>query len=81
MCLSWHHGNVNQIQRKDVDYVTPRLSKEIFSTELHFRFSHVQLKNAYAVSKLRKSGYSKQKFYNEAVNMYKEVCFWYVLEF
>lgn len=33
----------------------------------------LELKNAYAISKLRKSGYSKQKFYSEAVNMYKEI--------
>ncbi|XP_062144317.1 uncharacterized protein LOC133851763 [Alnus glutinosa] len=33
----------------------------------------LELKNAYAVSKLRKSGYSKQKFYNEAINLYKEI--------
>lgn len=36
---------------------------------------YLQLKNAYAVAKLRKSGYSKQKFYNEAFELYKEVCF------
>lgn len=33
----------------------------------------LELKNAYAIAKLRKSGYSKQKFYAEAVNMYKEI--------
>ncbi|KAG2694893.1 hypothetical protein I3760_08G165100 [Carya illinoinensis] len=33
----------------------------------------LELKSAYAISKLRKSGYSKQKFYNEAVNLYKEI--------
>ncbi|KAK9049054.1 hypothetical protein SSX86_031979, partial [Deinandra increscens subsp. villosa] len=33
----------------------------------------LELKNAYAVAKLRKSGYSKQKFYAEAVNLYKEI--------
>jgi len=34
----------------------------------------LQLKNAYAVAKLRKTGYSKQKFYKEAFDLYKEVC-------
>ncbi|KAD1098711.1 hypothetical protein E3N88_43309 [Mikania micrantha] len=33
----------------------------------------LELKNAYAIAKLRKSGYSKQKFYNEAINLYKEI--------
>lgn len=33
----------------------------------------VELKSAYAISKLRKTGYSKQKFYDEAVNLYKEI--------
>ncbi|KAI3784449.1 hypothetical protein L1987_43548 [Smallanthus sonchifolius] len=33
----------------------------------------LELKNAYAIAKLRKSGYSKQKFYTEAVNLYKEI--------
>ncbi|XP_061349491.1 uncharacterized protein LOC133294758 isoform X1 [Gastrolobium bilobum] len=33
----------------------------------------LELKNAYAIAKLRKSGYSKSHFYNEAVNMYKEI--------
>ncbi|KAJ9557595.1 hypothetical protein OSB04_012209 [Centaurea solstitialis] len=33
----------------------------------------LELKNAYAIAKLRKSGYSKQKFYGEAVNLYKEI--------
>ncbi|KAL4637167.1 hypothetical protein ACB092_03G060900 [Castanea dentata] len=33
----------------------------------------VELKSAYAINKLRKSGYSKQKFYNEAVELYKEI--------
>ncbi|KAK4402189.1 hypothetical protein Sango_0959600, partial [Sesamum angolense] len=31
------------------------------------------LKSAYAIAKLRKSGYSKQKFYKEAVDLYKEI--------
>ncbi|KAJ4967727.1 hypothetical protein NE237_014428 [Protea cynaroides] len=31
------------------------------------------LKSAYAINKLRKSGYSKQKFYVEAVQLYKEI--------
>ncbi|KAF5952321.1 hypothetical protein HYC85_010265 [Camellia sinensis] len=31
------------------------------------------LKSAYAINKLRKSGYSKQKFYKEALNLYKEI--------
>lgn len=35
----------------------------------------LQLKSAYAIAKLRKSGYSKQKFYKEAVDLYKEVHF------
>ncbi|KAE8010150.1 hypothetical protein FH972_006537 [Carpinus fangiana] len=33
----------------------------------------LELKSAYAINKLRKSGYSKQTFYNEAVNRYKEI--------
>ncbi|KAL0005824.1 hypothetical protein SO802_013385 [Lithocarpus litseifolius] len=32
----------------------------------------LELKSAYAINKLRKSGYSKQKFYNEAVELYLE---------
>jgi len=37
-------------------------------------FALLQLKSAYAIAKLRKTGYSKNQFYNEAANMYKEVC-------
>lgn len=33
----------------------------------------LELKSAYAIQKLRKSGYSKRKFYNEAVQLYKEI--------
>ncbi|KAL0335502.1 UNVERIFIED_CONTAM: hypothetical protein Sradi_4762100 [Sesamum radiatum] len=33
----------------------------------------LELKSAYAIAKLRKSGYSKQKFYKEAVDLYKEI--------
>ncbi|XP_027158849.1 39S ribosomal protein L45, mitochondrial [Coffea eugenioides] len=33
----------------------------------------LELKTAYAIAKLRKSGYSKQKFYNEAFDLYKEI--------
>ncbi|CAL5378976.1 unnamed protein product [Camellia sinensis] len=33
----------------------------------------LELKSAYAINKLRKSGYSKQKFYKEALNLYKEI--------
>ncbi|GKA45873.1 39S ribosomal protein L45, mitochondrial [Tanacetum coccineum] len=33
----------------------------------------LELKNAYAIAKLRKTGYSKQKFYTEAVHLYKEI--------
>lgn len=33
----------------------------------------LQLKSAYAIAKLRKSGYSKKPFYQEAVQLYKEV--------
>ncbi|KAL5770843.1 hypothetical protein ACOSP7_014997 [Xanthoceras sorbifolium] len=33
----------------------------------------LELRSAYAVSKLRKSGYNKQKFYKEAVDLYKEI--------
>ncbi|ESW16757.1 hypothetical protein PHAVU_007G182600 [Phaseolus vulgaris] len=33
----------------------------------------LELKSAYAIAKLRKKGYSKKQFYNEAVNMYKEI--------
>ena len=40
-----------------------------------FFLYYVQLKNAYAIAKLRKTGYSKQKFYTEAVHLYKEVHF------
>ncbi|XP_016516104.1 uncharacterized protein LOC107832747 [Nicotiana tabacum] len=32
-----------------------------------------ELKSAYAIAKLRKGGYSKQKFYAEAVGIYKEI--------
>ncbi|GAU21384.1 hypothetical protein TSUD_32130 [Trifolium subterraneum] len=31
------------------------------------------LKNAYAIAKLRKTGYSKKQFYREAVSLYKEI--------
>ncbi|CAI0391993.1 unnamed protein product [Linum tenue] len=31
------------------------------------------MKSAYAISKLRKSGYSKNKFYQEAIQLYKEI--------
>ncbi|KAJ7978023.1 39S ribosomal protein L45 mitochondrial [Quillaja saponaria] len=33
----------------------------------------LELKSAYAINKLRKSGYSKKLFYNEAANLYKEI--------
>ncbi|KAF5196632.1 Mitochondrial inner membrane translocase complex, subunit Tim44-related protein [Thalictrum thalictroides] len=33
----------------------------------------LELKSAYAINKLRKSGYSKKKFYEEAVQLYKEI--------
>ncbi|GMG99690.1 hypothetical protein Nepgr_001530 [Nepenthes gracilis] len=33
----------------------------------------LELKSAYAIAKLRKSGYSKQKFYKEALDLYKEI--------
>ncbi|KAJ1387468.1 Tim44-like domain [Sesbania bispinosa] len=33
----------------------------------------LELKSAYAIAKLRKKGYSKTQFYNEAANMYKEI--------
>ncbi|KAH9603007.1 hypothetical protein KSS87_018114 [Heliosperma pusillum] len=33
----------------------------------------LELKNAYAVAKLRKTGYSKKAFYNEAFQLYKEI--------
>ncbi|GAB4855504.1 hypothetical protein Ancab_024123 [Ancistrocladus abbreviatus] len=33
----------------------------------------LELKSAYAIAKLRKSGYSKQQFYKEAFDMYKEI--------
>lgn len=32
-----------------------------------------ELKSAYAIAKLRKTGYSKQKFYDEALELYKEI--------
>ncbi|XP_028770810.1 39S ribosomal protein L45, mitochondrial-like isoform X2 [Neltuma alba] len=33
----------------------------------------LELKSAYAIAKLRKTGYSKRQFYNEAVTMYREI--------
>ncbi|PIA39328.1 hypothetical protein AQUCO_02600051v1 [Aquilegia coerulea] len=33
----------------------------------------LELKSAYAINKLKKSGYSKKKFYKEAVQLYKEI--------
>nr|DAD19379.1 TPA_asm: hypothetical protein HUJ06_020842 [Nelumbo nucifera] len=33
----------------------------------------IELKNAYAIAKLRKAGYSKKQFYQEAVQLYKEI--------
>lgn len=45
---------------------------------IHFRHIvniYFQLKSAYAIAKLRKTGYSKQKFYEEALELYKEVRF------
>ncbi|KAB1202292.1 39S ribosomal protein L45, mitochondrial [Morella rubra] len=33
----------------------------------------LELKSAYAINKLRKSGYNKKKFYDEAVTLYKEI--------
>ncbi|XP_040371832.1 uncharacterized protein LOC112191705 isoform X2 [Rosa chinensis] len=33
----------------------------------------LELKSAYAINKLRKSGYSKNLFYKEAINVYKEI--------
>ncbi|KAH7847941.1 hypothetical protein Vadar_031902 [Vaccinium darrowii] len=33
----------------------------------------LELKSAFAITKLRKSGYSKQKFYKEALDLYKEI--------
>ncbi|WJX19457.1 hypothetical protein P8452_09149 [Trifolium repens] len=33
----------------------------------------LELKNAYAIAKLRKTGYSKKQFYREAVSLYKEI--------
>ncbi|KAK2640557.1 hypothetical protein Ddye_028352 [Dipteronia dyeriana] len=33
----------------------------------------LELRSAYAISKLRKTGYNKQKFYKEAVDLYKEI--------
>ncbi|CAK9133959.1 unnamed protein product [Ilex paraguariensis] len=36
----------------------------------------LELKSAYAIAKLRKSGYSKHKFYEEAIDLYKEVYFY-----
>ncbi|KAL6493777.1 hypothetical protein OROGR_031686 [Orobanche gracilis] len=33
----------------------------------------IELKSAYAIAKLRKSGYSKKKFYEEAVDLFKEI--------
>jgi hypothetical protein len=42
-------------------------------------FSLLQLKNAYAIAKLRKTGYSKKQFYREAVSLYKEVYNCYII--
>ncbi|XP_057962872.1 uncharacterized protein LOC131154241 [Malania oleifera] len=33
----------------------------------------LELKSAYAIAKLRKSGYSKQQFYRKALDLYKEI--------
>ncbi|CAI9102302.1 OLC1v1000548C3 [Oldenlandia corymbosa var. corymbosa] len=33
----------------------------------------LELKSAYAIAKLRKTGYNKHKFYNEAFDLYKEI--------
>ncbi|KDP23555.1 hypothetical protein JCGZ_23388 [Jatropha curcas] len=33
----------------------------------------LELKSAYAITKLRKSGYSKHQFYKEAIELYKEI--------
>ncbi|XP_056166223.1 uncharacterized protein LOC115680909 isoform X5 [Syzygium oleosum] len=33
----------------------------------------LELKSAYAIAKLRKSGYSKKEFYEEAIKLYKEI--------
>lgn len=33
----------------------------------------LELKNAYAIARLRKSGYSKKKFYEEAADIYKQI--------
>ncbi|KAM0992142.1 hypothetical protein ACFX13_010602 [Malus domestica] len=33
----------------------------------------IELKSAYAIAKLRKKGYSKNLFYKEAINLYKEI--------
>ncbi|KAI6684844.1 hypothetical protein NL676_030757 [Syzygium grande] len=35
----------------------------------------LELKSAYAIAKLRKSGYSKKEFYEEAIKLYKEINF------
>lgn len=42
-------------------------------------FALLQLKSAYAIMKLRKTGYSKSKFYNQAVTMYTQVYKCYIL--
>lgn len=39
---------------------------------------YMQLKSAYAISKLRKTGYSKKGFYKEAFGLYREVSLFYV---
>ncbi|KAJ8772000.1 hypothetical protein K2173_027177 [Erythroxylum novogranatense] len=33
----------------------------------------LEMKNAYAIAKLRKTGYSKHQFYQEAIELYKEI--------
>jgi len=42
-------------------------------------FALLQVKNAYTIAKLRKTGYSKKQFYQEAISMYKEVYNCYIL--
>jgi hypothetical protein len=49
------------------------------SSNQFFAFALLQLKNAYAIAKLRKTGYSKKQFYREAVSLYKEVYNCYII--
>ena len=51
------------------------LDREIYEhIQITCQNSKFQLRSAYAIAKLTKTGYSKNKFYIEALKLYKEVC-------